>query len=314
MVHWGILGAGKIAGRFAESLVNEPRSILSAIAARKEEKALSFIEKHSADRYYLSYDELLEDGTIDAIYLSLPHALHKEWAIKALCHKKAVLCEKPATLSSRDMLDIKTAAIDNNTLFMEAMKSRFVPLYGEVIRLIDEGKIGTLQSIDSSLCIKANTEKATYHFQKGQGGALYDSGIYCASWIQSFAEGDAILTDIRTVFKDGVDIHVDATLKFRNLYAHLETAFDEMRDKNTILQGDEGRIIIYDHHRPQRALLQTDYIETLIEKPYIYDDFYTEISHFVDLIEKGETQSPVMSLNDSVSCAAILDTIRHAFY
>ena len=235
-------------------------------------------------------------------------------AIKALCHKKAVLCEKPATLSSRDMLDIKTAAIDNNTLFMEAMKSRFVPLYGEIIRLIDEGKIGTLQSIDSSLCIKANTEKATYHFQKGQGGALYDSGIYCASWIQSFAEGDAILTDIRTVFKDGVDIHVDATLKFRNLYAHLETAFDEMRDKNTILQGDEGKIIIYDHHRPQRALLQTDYIETLIEKPYIYDDFYTEISHFVDLIEKGETQSPVMSLNDSVSCAAILDTIRHAFY
>ena len=92
MIRWGILGAGKIATRFAASLEQEPNSILKAIAVRKEEKARQFQEKFEVEKIYLDYDALIEDEEIDAIYLSLPHGLHKDWAIKALKAHKAVLC------------------------------------------------------------------------------------------------------------------------------------------------------------------------------------------------------------------------------
>lgn len=103
MIRWGILGAGKIAYRFASSLEQEADSVLAAISCRSQEKADRFAQAHPVEKIYIGYEKLLADPQIDAIYLALPHGLHEEWAIRAIQAGKAVLCEKPAALDAGQM-------------------------------------------------------------------------------------------------------------------------------------------------------------------------------------------------------------------
>ena len=135
MIRWGILGAGKIAFRFAKSLRNLNDCALYAISGRSEEKLHAFAQDFPCERIYLDYEDFLHDPDVDAIYLSLPHGLHYEWAVKALSAGKAVLCEKPAALNSDQVRRIKQCALKHGILFMEAMKTRFTPLYRQIKEL-----------------------------------------------------------------------------------------------------------------------------------------------------------------------------------
>ncbi|HIU02269.1 MAG TPA: Gfo/Idh/MocA family oxidoreductase, partial [Candidatus Onthocola gallistercoris] len=146
MINWGILGAGKIALRFAKSLESEPNSRLTAVSCRTQAKADAFAAEHGNCKAYAGHEKLLADPSIDAIYLALPHGLHHEWAIKALTSGKAVLCEKPAALSADQVKEMIHTASHSHRLFMEAMKPRFVPLYGHLKKLLSEGCIGELRS------------------------------------------------------------------------------------------------------------------------------------------------------------------------
>ena len=128
MIKWGIIGLGNIAMRFAKSLSYTNEGKLYAIASKTKDKRDSFYEQYNCDKVYEDYHELLKDEEIDAVYIALPHGLHKYWSIEALRHKKAVLCEKPVGLNSEEMKEIKKEALLNNTFFMEAMKTRFIPL------------------------------------------------------------------------------------------------------------------------------------------------------------------------------------------
>ena len=158
MINWGILGGGKIARRFAESLAHEPESLLYAVSCRSQEKADAFALFYPVVRSYGSHEALLEDDRVDAVYLALPHGLHHEWAIRALNKGKSVLCEKPAALNAGQVQDIARTANARGLLFMEAMKTRFVPLYAALKQALSEGCIGELLSVEASLCSKVSRE------------------------------------------------------------------------------------------------------------------------------------------------------------
>lgn len=319
MIRWGILGAGKIAYRFAESLLNEPDSVLTAIAVRKEEKALEFRKQFVFDRYYLDYQKLLEDREIDAIYLSLPHGLHKEWAIKALNCGKPVLCEKPAALNAEEMREIKDAARKNDVLFMEAMKPRFTPMYEYIRNFITQGEIGEIVSIDTQICFSLlsygmeNIWGKTYHTQKGQGGCLLDSGTYCASWIIDYLKKPLSVLKTYVNVYDDIDIYVDSRLSDGKTTARMELGFDRNKPRDAIITGTKGSIHIYDLHRPEKIdIIRNDKTET-VELPCVNDDFYGEIHHFTELMKQGIKESPIMSLDDSIRCMQVLDEIRNSF-
>ena len=335
MIRWGILGAGKIANRFAESLIHEPNSVLKAIAVRKEEKAKAFKEKFDYERYYFDYNNLIEDTEIDAIYLSLPHGLHKEWAIKALKNHKAVLCEKPAALSYEQMMEIAKVAKENNCLFMEAMKTRFVPLYEKIKELIDAGAIGKIERIETYFCSSVSEKgiQESYLSDPTQGGCLLDTGIYCASWIEDLVHEELALTKIYANIKNGVDHYVKATLQSKSkIIIDLEVALDRSKPKNTKIIGELGNIEITNHHRTQEILFTTkndwnrkdeqtireilsttNFDGNRIKMPYIVDDFYGQIHHFVSLMMEHKTESEVMPLSASLNCAKILDTIKAGY-
>ncbi len=318
-IGWGILGAGRIAGRFAESLSHDPRTTLVAASCRTQEKADAFAAQYGAERGYAGHDALLADPTIDAIYLSLPHGMHHEWAIRALRAGKAVLCEKPAALTQEEVTDIARVAQEEGLLFMEGMKARLTPA---VHTLMAEGgldAIGDVTRVEASLC---NDMVSTgfldgYHgylVDPTQGGVLWDCGIYCASWLEALLPGEPRLSSVQTRMRDGIDFYVRAELDFDGRTGVLECAMDEAKPRQARIIGTRGSVLVDELHRSQRIVISVDGKEPLeIEKPYVVDDFFGEVEHFNNLLEEGKTQSYVVPLEASSRMAHILDVIRAGF-
>lgn len=319
MIRWGIIGAGNIAARFAASLYHEQDGCLLAVSCRTLEKAEQFAAAHGAAKAYGSYEALLSDPEVDAVYLALPHGLHKQWAIRAMEAGKSVLCEKPAGLNADEVWQMAQAAEANHVLFMEGMKSRFVPLYGKIKELLREGVIGELQRIDTSLCNEIPFDDLgpwgkTYHTQPGHGGSLLDSGIYCASWIEDLTASDITRIRLAACLRDGIDVYLDASLQIGSLRATLETAFDRAKPRTVVLIGTTGELRVEELHRTQMAeLYRGGIVAETFTAPYVFDDFYGEIHHFTQCLQSGLKESPVMSLAASIRCANILDVIREGF-
>lgn len=325
VVRWGILGAGNIAHRFAQSLANEPHSQLVAISCRSSKKAAAFAEEFGVDssRAYAddrdgsqAHEALLADSGVDAIYLALPHVVHAKWAVAALRAGKAVLSEKPATLNGSEMRQIAKVAQETNTLYMEGMKTRFVPLYRRIRQEVAEGLIGEVTTVRASLCndmaeqIEAN---GSYHVRHdGGGGVLLDCGCYCATWLEDYLPGELFVRQVRGQLKDEIDYYIDADLSIGGRQAGLECAFDRKKPRQVIINGELGSIVVDELHRPQEATIVMRGMEPVtVSATYVVDDFYGEIEHFVGLMLDGKTESNVMPLSASVRQAELLDAIRN---
>lgn len=312
MVNWGILGAGNIAHRFAKSLAQTENGRLIAISARKRERAEAFAEEFGVNKYYLDHNRLLEDPEIDAIYLCLPHHLHKEWAVKALQHKKAVLCEKPAVIHHEEMAEIAACARTEKVLFMEAMKTRFVPLYREIKDMVEAGTLGEIIGVEASICNAFSWEEvaATYLLDPASGGTLTDTGIYAACWLEDFMVGEPSLIAVKKEDWNGINAYDDAWVSFDNGKARLECALNIAKPRDAILIGTKGKLYIKEQHRPEKMQVCLEGKEPYwVEKPYEIDDFYSQIVAFQDSVEKGEIENSIMPLQASIRCAQILDSI-----
>lgn len=317
MIRWGIIGAGNIARRFAQSMTFEEDAAITAVSCRTEEKARRFADAYGIEKAYGGFEKIVEDPDIDAVYVALPHLYHKEWVIRCLQAHKAVLCEKPAGMSAEEVRQMTECARENNVLFMEAMKTRFVPLYKEVMKTVQDDTIGEIVSIQTSLCNEmdfTHAQRKTYHTEKNGGGCLLDEGTYCAAWIEEFLKEKPVMTKLHASIRDGVDYYNDAWLSDGQVTAELECAFDRKKDRVCVISGSKGKILISDLHRPQKAevigLNENTYV---IEKPYEHDDFYGEIRHFDQLLTQGIKESPVMSFTNSIHTAEILDLIRQGY-
>ena len=311
MINFGIIGAGNIAHRFASSLNNLDNAKLYAISGRNIDKLNEFVEKFPCFKKYLSHDELLEDPDVDAVYISLPNFLHKEYSLKALRVHKAVLCEKPAMVNKEEMEEVKACAIDNNSLFMEAMKSRFTPAYIEITNIIKSGTIGEIKSIDTKISFNVmNDQNRPKHFSDPKtGGVLRDSGIYCASYYESFLKDEIVVDDVKVKYYQGSDINDVVLIHSGNIRGKIEVAFDGPKEYYASIKGSKGEIIISNPHRPDAYDLVVDGVLTCHNCPYIVDDFYGEIKHFCGLVENKKKESDIMSLDASLRMARLIDDI-----
>lgn len=328
-VRWGIVGAGRIAHRFARSLAHEPHSELVAISCRSAGRAAAFAAEHGVPEKDALSDEalgnvagaahavLLARPDVDAVYLALPHGMHLTWAVAALRTGKAVLCEKPACASAAETRTLVDAARTAGILLMEAMKTRFTPLYRRVRGLLAEGAIGELQRVEALLENDMGDRIARggdYLSDPAAGGILLDSGIYCAAWIDDYLPGPCEVTSAQARWDHGVDCFVDAELALGakgEKTARLVTAADTAGPRTATLVGTAGKIVVEDMHRPQRAVLLADGAEPVeLDVPYPVDDLYDQIAHFTDLLRAGLTESPVMPLAATVRCAELLDAVR----
>ena len=176
-----------------------------------------------------------------------------------------------------------------------------------------EGCIGELRSVEASLCNQVPPQYIahSYHTQPIQGGCLLDCGIYCASWLEDLMDGEVAVRQVSSSITSDIDYYVHADLTIGGRPALLECAFDRQKPRQAIIRGTEGHIVVDDLHRPQSMTICPDGRESqTIRMPYVVDDFYGEIYHFVRCLQEGIPESPIMSFGASIRCAHILDCIR----
>ena len=184
----GVIGYGNIAKRFAQSIKHTKNGKVSAIGSKSLARDTAFQTRHPEIQVYETYDALLADPTIEGIYIALPHAFHKEWALKALALNIPVLCEKPAVLTVADMDEIIDAATAHETLFVEAFKTKYNTGFQQLKQAMNT--LGQINRIEASFCsdVMPARNDHSYLFQKGQGGALNDVGSYPIGFVLALVD------------------------------------------------------------------------------------------------------------------------------
>lgn len=312
MINWGIIGAGNIANRFVDGLSFVSDAHLYAVACRTKKKAEAFKEKHPCNVAYSSYDDLLNDDNIDAVYIALPHLYHFEWAKKAMLKNKAVLVEKPATMNLEEIAELKKISDLNNIFFMEAMKTRFIPAYLEIKKLIKDQVIGEILEVQASFCSDVKYNEASYLFDKRQGGCLLDVGIYPISYLDDFIGGEISNLELEYLKHEcGVDSYIKAKFDFEGKIGIIECAIDRYKPRTNIIIGTLGKIVISEGHRPvdfEVILNDGSIIKNHID--YEYNDFYSQIKHVNDCLINQVNESKIMSKDNSIRCAKMIELIK----
>lgn len=255
---WGILGTGSIAKAFARGLETCQTGHLQAVASRTQEKADAFGADWKSPRCYGSYQALLEDDAVDAVYIATPHPRHPEWAVKTAEAKKHVLCEKPMALNQWQAAAMFEAARANGVLCMEAFMYRCHPQIQKLRELLREKVIGEVRLIEASFAFGGGTgpvgnpEGRIMNAELGGGGIL-DVGCYPVSMARMVA-GEALgqrFADPRSVKgvghlgETGVDEYAAAVLSFEGgMVAQVATGVRLSMKNDVVIYGSDGRIHI----------------------------------------------------------------------
>ena len=216
MIRWGILGAGNIAKRFIKSLAHSQKGMLYAMASYTFEKRQELMKSYSEVIVYDDYEKLLNDPLVDVVYIAMRHGDHYQWAKRAIEKKKAVLCEKPATLSYQQTKDLCDLSKQNRVFFMEGLKTRFIPLVEDIKKTLEQGVIGDILRIDNTFCSDVPYNEKSYLFDKEQGGALYDVGIYNIATILDYIHSPLMKVESHVEKAYGVDAHDVIELTFES--------------------------------------------------------------------------------------------------
>lgn len=180
-VKWGVIGTANIAKKATIPAMKQADNCqLYAIAGRNIEKAESFKEEFGFEKAYGSYEELLKDKEVEAVYIALPNNLHKEWTIKAAKAGKHILCEKPLSGTLEDVQEMIEVCEKENVIFMEAFAYLHSPHLQEVKKIMKSGEIGDIKFIESTFLTAGYTDNIRIR-RETLGGSLYDLGCYNVS-------------------------------------------------------------------------------------------------------------------------------------
>jgi predicted dehydrogenase len=215
-VKWGVLGTADIArGQTIPGMMLAEHCERYAIAGRRIEKAKSYQEEFGFQKAYGSYDELLADPEVQAVYIPLPNDIHCEWTVKALKAKKHVLCEKPLALCEAQVKEMFAAAEENGVLLMEAFAYQHSPVVAAIKAEIDSGAVGELRWIDSAFIGGRRPDTDIRMKKENYGGAQYDLGCYPVSMILRMTGREPKQVLASGYFSEGgVDLGVSALMLF----------------------------------------------------------------------------------------------------
>lgn len=323
-LNWGILGTGNIANTFAQGLANSRTGKLVAVGSRNQETAKTFGERWGAERSYDSYEALLADEQVQAIYISTPHPMHAEWAIKAAEAGKHILCEKPLALNHAEAMAIVEAAQRHGVFLMEAFMYRCHAQTEKLRSLLREGAIGQIRLVQATFSFNAafRPESRLYNNSLGGGGIL-DVGCYCASiarMVAGIANGKDFIepievTAVGQVGETGIDEYTSASLRFPGgVLAQLFTGVRVNGENVVRIFGSEGSISIPSPWLPTREkarilLHKGDATEEIIIDSDV-DLYGNEADTVATYLE--QQQAPAMSWADTLGNMQTLDRWRKA--
>jgi len=315
VIRWGIVGAGKIARRFAQGLAYVPGAQLGAVWARRADAAQAFAHEYGgADCIACpSFDALLA-SEVDAIYIATLQDSHAHYAQAALRAGRHVLCEKPATINAAQLEQVLDAATRAQRLFMEAMKPPFYPLYRQLRAQLAAEPIGEIGLVRAG-CSIANVpaDHPAFSFEHA-GGALLDIGVYemflAVDWLGA-------PLDVQTFGRlgaSGVDIFASLHCQHERGYAQLFCGLDLHGKGDALLAAPGGNVTIHENWwNPVRATIRyVDGRMVELDAPFEGGGLNYETAHFCELIRDGKLESPVMPHVTSRRMIAMADSARRA--
>lgn len=317
-IRWGILGCANIVERaFLPALFLEAQNgVLQAIATRGDSPRLQrIIKRYNPPEVYMRYEDLLEDPNIDAVYIPLPNALHKEWAVRAAEHGKHVLCEKTLAPTVGDIDEIRLAAAANGVVIMEAFACMHSPLYPAIRRLIDEGEIGELRMVDAQFCgVMQNKQTNINARPELCGGSIFDVGCYNILSIRQITKKEPVTLQALAVFMDtGVDAMVQAAIDMGDgVLAGYKSSLISVRNRALRVYGTQGYISF--PHTPNTwgelpITLNNQKGQQQITL-HCRNTYALEIEHMGRCILQGE--APLMPLEESRKNVRVLTMLHEA--
>jgi len=313
IIRWGILGLGHIAHKFSQDLATVEGAELYAVASRSHQKASSFANQFNVPVSYGSYELLVKDPAIDAIYIATPHSFHKEHTILCLQHKKAVLCEKPFAMNLKEVTEMIAVAKENKTLLMEALWTLFLPHYQYVINFIKNEVFGKVLLLEADFGFQSthSVESRVLRKELG-GGSLLDIGIYPVfAALSSLGLPKTIEADA-TFFTNGADSSCEMIFNYDNAKAILKSTFLKETPTEAVFTCEHGVIKINTRfHQPTTITLLQNGIEEHVDFSAKTFGYNFEIEHFNQLLRDHKKESELMSFSFSKDLIATIDLIRN---
>jgi predicted dehydrogenase len=216
VVRIGILGAARIApAALIRPAKGNAEVVVTAVAARDLSRAEQFAAKHGIARVHDSYEALIADPDVDAVYNPLPNAMHGRWTAAALEAGKHVLCEKPFTANAAEAREIAELAAKSERVVMEAFHYRYHPLAMRAEEIIASGELGTLQRIDAALCFPLPKFSDIRYNYSLAGGATMDAGCYAVHMLRTFGAATPQVVSARAKLRDSrIDRAMTAEMRF----------------------------------------------------------------------------------------------------
>jgi predicted dehydrogenase len=241
MMRWGLLSTARINGMILAAAAAEPRIPVVAVGSRDRATAEAYAREHGIEQAHGSYDALLADPEVDAVYVSLPNALHHEWTLRALAAGKHVLCEKPYSRRPAEVEEAFDAAARAGRVLMEAFMYRHHPQTRRVQELVDEGAVGRLLLVRSAFSFPL-ADLGNIRAQPAlDGGALMDVGCYCVSGSRLLAGEPLSVQAEQVTGPTGIDMALHGTMRFPDdVVAQFDCSFRAPHRQELEIVGEQG--------------------------------------------------------------------------
>lgn len=313
--NWAILGCGRIAGKFSTDLKLLPNANLYAAASRDLQKAQDFAGEFGFEKAYGSYEDMVADPNVDAVYVATPHSHHHEYAILCLKHKKAVLCEKAFALNKSEAEEMIACAKENNTFLMEAFWTMFQPSFQKAMEIVNSGDFGKLKIVRSDFAFNApfDENRRLYNVKLG-GGSLLDIGIYPVfAALTSLGKPETIKTfaDFATT---GSEESISIIFKYKDgEMANLTSSFAAFSPTQTEYWFEKGYMVLNPKwHAPTNITIWKDggEMQTFPSEHRKGFGYQYEAAHVMECLDAGKIESDKMNWQMSLDLMEVLDRIR----
>ena len=310
---WGILGPGGIAQAFAKDLTFIEGHTIGAVGSRSIANAQSFAKTFGGTAYG-SYEELVADTSIDAIYVATPHPAHHDNVILALNAGKPVLCEKPFAVNAQQAQAMVDAAAKNKVALMEAMWARFLPHYAKVREIVASGVLGPILSIHADHGQRlADQGIARLVDPQLAGGALLDLGIYPISFAHMILGNPTSITSKAVMTDRGVDAQTSMIFSYDNgAQAVLTTTMIEQTPCRAVVAGLHGWLEIdrtFYNPASMRVILNDGSV-TEYPNAYVGHGLREQAESFKQIVQSGAVESKDLTWKDTVDIMKSMDTVR----
>ena len=316
-LRWGVLSTANIARAAVNPAIQSSRNgTLVAVASRDRDRAHAFAAQWAIPRAYGSYEALLDDPEIDAVYIPLPNSMHLEWTVRAAERKKHVLCEKPLAMSAAECLEMKRVCDANGVKLMEAFMYRFHPRTREAVRRVAAGEIGDAGIVRSAFTFRLTRPENIRLSKELGGGSLMDVGCYCVNVSRTLLGAEPVeVQAFATWAASGVDATMAGALRFASgAVALFDSALTLERREHYEIAGTLGSLTAEAAFLPGKGaatLVQraAGGSETRHETPGV-DQYQLMVEHFADAVLEG---TPLLhAVDDAARNMAVIEALHRS--